>query len=157
MHIQLLVIGRTTERYLQDGIDIYLNRLSHYINFDLVVIPALKDTRGASPDEIKEREAPLILNRLAKSDVTTLLDEHGQSVTSVDFAQYLQRQLNRGTRQLSFVIGGAYGFAPSIYHAATDKIALSPMTFNHQMVRLIFMEQLYRGFTILHNEPYHNS
>ena len=156
MNITLLVVGKTDEKYLQEGIDVYTKRLKHYVNFDLVVIPALKDQKGATPDEVKEREAALILKHTAKSDRIVLLDEHGTEHTSIGFAQYLQKQMNAGIRSLTFVIGGAFGFAPSVYAAASDKVSLSKMTFNHQMVRLFFAEQLYRAFTILNHEPYHN-
>ena len=156
MNIILLVVGKTDEKYLQEGIDVYTKRLKHYVNFDLVVIPALKDQKGATPDEVKEREAALILKHTAKSDRIVLLDEHGTEHTSTGFAQYLQKQMNAGIRSLTFVIGGAFGFAPSVYAAASDKVSLSKMTFNHQMVRLFFAEQLYRAFTILNHEPYHN-
>lgn len=156
MKITLLVVSKTDDRYLQEGIDVYVQRLKHYVNFELEVIPALKDQKNASPDEIKEREAASILKRLEKSDAVVLLDEHGKQHTSMGFSQYLQKHMNSGIRQLTFVVGGAFGFAPSVYKAATDKMSLSPMTFNHQMVRLIFVEQLYRAFTILHHEPYHN-
>ncbi len=156
MNITLLVVGKTDEKYLQEGIDVYSKRLKHYVNFDLVVIPALKDQKGATPDEVKEREAVLILKHTAKSDRIVLLDEHGTEHTSTGFAQYLQKQMNAGIRSLTFVIGGAFGFASSVYAAASDKVSLSKMTFNHQMVRLFFAEQLYRAFTILNHEPYHN-
>lgn len=156
MNITLLVVGKTDEKYLQEGIDVYTKRLKHYVNFDLVVIPALKDQKGATPDEVKEREAALILKHTAKSDRIVLLDEHGAEHTSTGFAQYLQKQMNAGIRNLTFIIGGAFGFAPSVYAAASDKVSLSKMTFNHQMVRLFFAEQLYRAFTILNHEPYHN-
>lgn len=156
MNITLLVVGKTDEKYLQEGIDVYTKRLKYYVNFDLVVIPALKDQKGATPDEVKEREAALILKHTAKSDRIVLLDEHGTEHTSTGFAQYLQKQMNAGIRSLTFVIGGAFGFAPSVYAAASDKVSLSKMTFNHQMVRLFFAEQLYRAFTILNHEPYHN-
>ncbi|MBQ2508221.1 MAG: 23S rRNA (pseudouridine(1915)-N(3))-methyltransferase RlmH [Bacteroidales bacterium] len=156
MNIKLLVVGKTDEKYLQEGIATYEKRLSHYVNFELVVIPALKDQKGASPDEIRNREAALIARQLEKSDAVVLLDEHGKEHTSVGFAQYLQKQMNSGIRQLTFVVGGAFGFAPSIHQMAKDKVSLSQMTFNHQMVRLFFVEQLYRAFTILKGEPYHN-
>lgn len=156
MNIKLIVVSKTDERYLQEGIAVYEKRLKHYINFEIVVIPALKDQKGASPEEIKERESVMILKALEKSDRIVLLDEHGTQHTSVGFSQYLQKQMNAGVRNLAFVVGGAFGFAPSVYKAAHDKISLSVMTFNHQMVRLFFVEQLYRAFTILHHEPYHN-
>ncbi len=156
MNIKLLVVGKTDEKYLQEGIDVYVKRLKHYVNFELAVIPALKDQKGASPEEIKSREAVLILKQLEKSDRIVLLDEHGTEHTSVGFSQYVQKQMNAGVRNLTFVIGGAFGFAPEVYAAANDKVSLSKLTFNHQMVRLFFVEQLYRAFTILRNEPYHN-
>lgn len=156
MNLRLLTVAKTEEKYLQEGIAIYVNRLKHYINFEHTVIPALKDIRGASPEEIKEREAVLILKQLEKADRVILLDEHGTQHTSMAFAQYMQKQMNAGIRNLTFVVGGAFGFAPSVYKAAQDKISLSSMTFNHQMVRLFFVEQLYRAFTILNHEPYHN-
>ena len=153
MKITLLVISKTDEPYLQQGIDIYTKRLKHYVPFELEVIPAVK---ASTPEELKEREAQLILKRIEKSDCVVLLDEHGRQPSSVGFADYLQKRMNQGIRQLTFVVGGAFGFAPSVYAAAQDKLSLSPMTFNHQMVRLIFAEQLYRAFTILRHEPYHN-
>lgn len=156
MNIKLIVVGKTDEKYLQQGIDVYVSRLKHYVNFEMLVIPALKDQKGASPDEVKEREAALLLRQLEKCDRVVLLDEHGEQHTSVDFAQYIQKQMNAGVRNLAFVVGGAFGFAPSVYAAASGKVSLSKMTFNHQMVRLFFVEQLYRAFTILRHEPYHN-
>lgn len=156
MNIKLIVVGKTDEKYLQQGIDVYVSRLKHYVNFEMVVIPALKDQKGASPDEVKEREAALLLRQLEKCDRIVLLDEHGAHHTSIEFSQYIQKQMNAGVRNLAFVVGGAFGFAPSVYAASNDKISLSKMTFNHQMVRLFFVEQLYRAFTILRHEPYHN-
>ena len=156
MNIRLLVISKTDIPYLQEGIDVYLKRLKHYVNFGIDVVPALKDLASATPDEVKEREAALLLKRFEGADRIVLLDEHGREHTSVGFSQYLQKQMNAGVRNLLFVIGGAYGFAPSVYQAAHDKMSLSQMTFNHQMVRLFFVEQLYRAFTILHHEKYHN-
>ena len=156
MNIKLIVISKTDVPYMQTGIDEYISRLKHYCDFELVVIPALKNLGKASPEEIKEKEGELILKQLAKVDQTVLLDEHGKEYTSVGFSEYLQKQMNAGTRTLAFVIGGAFGFSPAVYAAATHKISLSQMTFNHQMVRLFFLEQLYRAFTILRHEKYHN-
>ena len=156
MNIKFIVISKTDVPYLQTGIDEYISRLKHYCDFELVVIPALKNLGKASPEEIKEKEGELILKQLAKVDQTVLLDEHGKEYTSVGFSEYLQKQMNVGTRTLAFVIGGAFGFSPAVYAAATHKISLSQMTFNHQMVRLFFLEQLYRAFTILRHEKYHN-
>lgn len=156
MNIKLLVVGKTDEKYLQEGIAVYEKRLQHYVKFELVVIPSLRDAKNASPMDVKQHEGVLILKQLERADKIVLLDEHGTQHSSMDFAQYLQKQMNAGIRNLVFVVGGAYGFAPEVYAAAHDKISLSTMTFNHQMVRLFFVEQLYRGFTILNHEPYHN-
>lgn len=156
MNIKLIVVSKTDEKYLQQGIEIYASRLKHYTNFEMVVVPALKDQKGASAEEIKEREAVLLLKQLEKCDRVVLLDEHGTEHTSVGFSQFLQKQMNAGVRNLAFVVGGAFGFAQSVYAVANDKVSLSKMTFNHQMVRLFFVEQLYRAFTILRHEPYHN-
>lgn len=157
MNIRLIVVSKTDIPYLQTGIDEYVSRLKHYCDFELVVIPALKNLGKVTPDEVKDREGQMILKQLEKVDTVVLLDEHGKEYTSVGFSEYLQKQMNAGTRTLAFVIGGAFGFSPAVYNAATQKISLSQMTFNHQMVRLFFVEQLYRAFTILHHEKYHNN
>ncbi len=156
MNITLLVVGKTDMPFVQQGIDLYEGRLKHYVNFSLEVIPALKEQRNLKPDEVKQREAQQILKKIEKSDCVVLLDEHGTQHTSMAFSRYVQQKMNGGVRQLTFVVGGAWGFAPEVYKAAADKVSLSAMTFNHQMVRLFFVEQLYRAFTILHHEKYHN-
>ena len=156
MTIKLIVVSKTDIPYLQTGIDEYVGRLRHYCDFEMVVIPALKNMGKASSEEVKEREGHLILKQLEKVDTVVLLDEHGKEYTSVGFADYLQKQMNAGTRTLAFVIGGAFGFSAAVYAAASHKVSLSQMTFNHQMVRLFFVEQLYRAFSILHHEKYHN-
>lgn len=156
MNIKLIVVSKTGIPYLQTGIDEYVGRLKHYCDFELVVIPALKNLGKASAEEVKEREGQLILKQLEKADCVVLLDEHGKEYTSVGFSEYLQKQMNAGTRTMAFVIGGAFGFSPAVYAKAMHKVSLSQMTFNHQMVRLFFVEQLYRAFTILHHEKYHN-
>ena len=157
MNIKLIVVSKTDVPYLQTGIDEYVGRLKHYCDFELVVIPALKNVGKASPEEVKEKEGDLILRQLAKADQVVLLDEKGVSYSSVEFSEYLQKQMNAGVRTLAFVVGGAYGFSSSVYAAAHHKISLSRMTFNHQMVRLFFLEQLYRAHTILRHEKYHNA
>ncbi|MBP5526996.1 MAG: 23S rRNA (pseudouridine(1915)-N(3))-methyltransferase RlmH [Bacteroidales bacterium] len=157
MNIKLIVVSKTDVPYIQAGIDEYVGRLKHYCDFELVVIPALKNVGKLSPDEVKEREGQLILKQLEKVDCVVLLDEHGREYTSVAFSEYLQKQMNGGVRTQAFVIGGAFGFSPAVYAAAHSKISLSQMTFNHQMVRLFFLEQLYRAFTILRHEKYHNA
>ena len=157
MNIKLIVVSKTDVPYIQTGIDEYAGRLKHYCDFELVTRPALKNLGKATADEVKERERQLILRQLEKVDCTVLLDEHGKEYTSVGFSEYLQKQMNAGVRTLAFVIGGAYGFSPAVYAAAQHKISLSQMTFNHQMVRLFFLEQLYRAHTILRHEKYHNA
>lgn len=157
MNIKLVVVSKTDVPYLVTGIDEYIGRLKHYCDFELVVVPALKNTGKTGADEVKEREGEQILKHLAKVDQVVLLDEHGTEYTSVGFADYLQRQMNASTRSLAFVVGGAFGFSKAVYQAAHHKIALSQMTFNHQMVRLFFVEQLYRAMTILRGEKYHNA
>ena len=154
MNIKLIVVSKTDIPYVQAGMDEYTSRLKHYCDFELVVVPAVKGK--ATPEELKEREGEQILRHTAKADVTVLLDEHGREMTSVGFSEYLQRQMNTGVRTLAFVVGGAYGFSQAVYAAASYKISLSQMTFNHQMVRLFFLEQLYRAHTILRHEKYHN-
>jgi 23S rRNA (pseudouridine1915-N3)-methyltransferase len=158
MNIKLIVVSKTDVPYLQTGIDEYVGRLKHYCDFELVVIPALKNAGRLSPDEVKEREGQLILSEIQRTPSrVVLLDEHGKEYTSVGFSDYLQRQMNAAVRNLVFVIGGAFGFSPAVYGAAHDKLSLSQMTFNHQMVRLFFLEQLYRAHTILRHEKYHNA
>ena len=157
MTIKLIVVSKTDVPYLQTGIDEYVARLRHYCDFELVTVPAVKNAGRMSPDELKVREGELILKQLEKVDHVVLLDEHGREYTSVGFSEFLQRQMNAGTRTLAFVIGGAFGFSPAVYTAAHGKISLSQMTFNHQMVRLFFLEQLYRAHTILRHEKYHNA
>ncbi|PID71125.1 MAG: 23S rRNA (pseudouridine(1915)-N(3))-methyltransferase RlmH [Flavobacteriales bacterium] len=157
MKIKLLVIGKTDDKNLSALIAIYQKRLKHYIGFELNIIPDIKKTRNLSPNQQKDLEGKLILKNLAPADWLILLDEKGKHYTSEEFSLYLQKKMNSGVRQLVFVIGGPYGFSEEIYKQAKGKIALSKMTFSHQMVRLFFVEQLYRGFTILKNEPYHNA
>lgn len=156
MKISLLVIGKTDEKYLQEGISIYLKRLEHYINFEYIEIPALKKTAGLNPDRVKQKEAELINKHLDKADCLILLDEKGKTYGSVEFANFLQQRMNAGIRHVIFVVGGAWGFAPELLARANYKVSLSAMTFSHQMVRLFFTEQLYRAFSILKGESYHN-
>lgn len=157
MNIKLIVVSKTDVPYLQAGIDEYISRLKHYCDFELVVIPALKNGGRLSPEEVKNKEGELILRQLEKVDCVVLLDEHGKEYTSVGFSEFLQKQMNGGVRTLTFVIGGAFGFSSEVYDAAHAKLSLSQMTFNHQMVRLFFLEQLYRAHTILRHEKYHNA
>ena len=156
MTIKLLAIGKTDNKQLQSLIDNYQKRLGHYIKFDLDIIPDLKKTKNLSEDQQKQKEGELILAKLKPIDVLILLDETGKQLDSIQFANYLQKHMNSGMKQLVFVIGGPYGFSKDIYNKSQGKISLSKMTFSHQMVRLFVIEQIYRGFTILKNEPYHH-
>lgn len=156
MTIKLLVIGKTDNVLLQSLIDDYQKRLNFYIKFNLEVIPDIKKAKNLGELQQKQKEGDLILNSISSSDVLILLDENGKQMDSVDFSNYLQKHMNSGIKQLVFVIGGPYGFSDDVYKQAKGKLSLSKMTFSHQMVRLFFIEQLYRGFTILKNEPYHH-
>ena len=156
MKIVLLVVGKTTESYFIQGIDEYSKRLAHYVPFELTVIPELRNTKSLSTDQQKEREADLILKALQPGDYLVLLDEHGREFTSLQFASYLEKKMANIAKRLVFVVGGPYGFSNRVYQAAQEKISLSKMTYSHQMIRLIFTEQLYRAMTILNNEPYHH-
>ena len=156
MKISLLVIGKTDEIYLQKGIEIFLKRIPHYISFEMKVIPDLKNSKNLSEDQQKEKEGELIIQQLALSDELFLLDEQGLETSSIEFARFLEKKMISGIKRLVFVIGGPYGFSTSVYSRANGKLSLSKMTFSHQMVRLIFAEQLYRAMTILKGEPYHH-
>jgi 23S rRNA (pseudouridine1915-N3)-methyltransferase len=156
MNIKLLAIGKTDSKSLQTLIDDYTKRLSFYIKFDLEILPDIKNVKNLSEAQQKEKEGELILAKLTPTDQLILLDENGNSFSSVGFSDYLQKKMNSGVKTLVFVIGGPYGFSDEVYKKAQGKVALSEMTFSHQMVRLFFIEQLYRGFTILKNEPYHH-
>ncbi len=156
MTIRLLTIGKTDNSSLQQLITEYQNRLKHYVKFELEIIPDIKNSKNLSEAQQKEKEGDLILKKLSNTDVLVLLDENGKQFSSIDFSNYLQKKMNSGIKQLVFVIGGPYGFSDSIYQKAQGKISLSKMTFSHQMVRLFVIEQIYRGFTILKNEPYHH-
>ncbi len=156
MTIKLLSIGKTDSEQLQQLIVGYENRLKHYVKFGLEVIPDIKNTKNLSEAQQKEKEGDLILKRLSTTDMLILLDENGKQHSSIDFADFLQKKMNAGTKQLVFVIGGPYGFGDQVLQKAREKVSLSKMTFSHQMVRLFMVEQIYRGFTILRNEPYHH-
>ncbi len=156
MKITLLVVGQTEEDYLKKGIGIYAGRLSHYIRFNITEIRPPRNLKQLNQLQLKDAEGKLLLKYFEDSDQVVLLDERGKSPASVEFAATLQKHMNSGIRHLMFVIGGAYGFSDEVYLKANSRLSLSPMTFSHQMVRLFFTEQLYRAFTILKNEPYHN-
>lgn len=156
MKILLLAVGKTDDKNLIQLIDIYQNRLKHYIKFELDILPDIKNVKNLSENEQKEKEGQLILKKLQPTDQLILLDEKGKEFTSLLFSSFLQKKMNAGIKQLVFVIGGPYGFSDEVYQKAQGKISLSKMTFSHQMIRLFMVEQLYRGFTILKNEPYHH-
>lgn len=156
MTIKLLTIGKTDDPALQKLIDTYVNRLGHYNKFEFEIIPDLKKTKNLSVDQQRSAEGKLILDKLSASDFVVLLDENGKQLSSEGFSEYIQKRLNSGMKQLIFIIGGPYGFSEEVYSRADGKLSLSKMTFSHQMVRLFFVEQLYRAFTILRNEPYHH-
>ncbi|MDB9755128.1 23S rRNA (pseudouridine(1915)-N(3))-methyltransferase RlmH [Winogradskyella sp.] len=156
MQIKLIAIGKTDNKNLIALIEDYKKRLSFYIKFELEILPDLKKVKHLSEAQQKEKEGELILAKTQTSDVLILLDENGKQLDSVAFSSYLQKQMNAGIKTLIFIIGGPYGFSDAVYKRANGKIGLSKMTFSHQMVRLFFIEQLYRGFTILKNEPYHH-
>lgn len=156
MKLILLVIGRTTDRHVQALIDDYSSRLCHYVPFQLEVIPELRNTRALSPDQQKAQEAELIKKQLQPGDHLILLDEHGAERRSVDYAAWLGKRMAAGVRRIVFVVGGPYGFDASLHQQAVEEISLSQMTFSHQLIRVLFVEQLYRACTILRGEPYHH-
>lgn len=156
MKFILLVVGKTVEKHYITAIADYVERTKHYTSFDMEVIPELKNTKSLSMEQQKEKEGELILKALQPGDVVVLLDEHGKEFRSVEFANWIERKMHTVNKRLIFIIGGPYGFAPSVYAAAQEKISLSKMTFSHQMIRLIFVEQLYRALSILNNSPYHH-
>lgn len=156
MKIKLLAIGKTDDKNLIYLIDSYQQRLKHYINFELEIIPDIKNVKNLTEVQQKEKEGALIIKKLLPTDVLILLDEKGKEMRSIEFSKYLQKKMNSGIKQLVFVIGGPYGFSEEIYKKAQGKISLSKMTFSHQMIRLFVVEQIYRALTILKNEPYHH-
>lgn len=156
MKIKLLVIGKTDDAYLQTGIQKFESRLKHYVPFEITVIQDIKNSKNLTELQQKNKEGEIILSQIEASDIMILLDENGIQHTSRGYSEFIQKQMLSGSKNLIFVIGGPYGFSPEVYKRANGKISLSKMTFSHQMVRLIFVEQLYRAMTILKNEPYHH-
>lgn len=156
MKITLLTIGKTEDKYLAEGIGIYLKRLKHYINFSILEIPDLKNTKSLSTEQQKSKEAELIFKNINSTDHVILLDEKGQELTSKQYSAFLNKKMIGGQQHLVFIVGGPYGFSKDVYERSNEKISLSRMTFSHQMIRLLFTEQLYRAFTILKGEPYHH-
>lgn len=157
MKIVFLVIGKTDAGYFVEAIREYTNRLVHYLPFELQVIPDIKNVRNLSESQQKEKEGESILKALQAGDYLVLLDEKGKEFTSVQFAAYLEKKMHSVPKRLVFVVGGPYGFSEAVYAAAAEKISLSKMTFSHQMIRLIFVEQIYRALTIIAGEPYHHA
>ena len=155
MKIELWAIGKTAEPYLAMGLEIFEKRLQHYLPFQTVVLPDVK-TKTADAALLKKEEGKMLLHKLAPDDYLVLLDEQGRQYTSVGLAQWLEHRLTASNRKMVFLIGGAFGFSPDVYARANEQIALSQLTFSHQMIRLFFLEQLYRAMTILRNEPYHH-
>ena len=156
MKTVLLMVGKTVDKHLVALMEDYVERTKHYMTYDVEVIPDLKSTKNLSEEVQKEKEGELILKALQPGDYVVLLDKGGKEMRSIEFAQYLRHKMNTLSKRLVFVIGGPYGFSQKVYQAATEKMSLSRMTFSHQMVRLIFVEQLYRALSILAGSPYHH-
>lgn len=156
MNVTLLTVGKTDVKWVKEGLDLYVSRLKHYVPFTVMEIPELKKAGALTRAQIKEKEGELILKQVSPQDILILLDEHGREIRSMEFAEYMEKQLASGARNMVFVVGGAYGFSDAVYERSQGRISLSKMTFSHQMVRTIFAEQLYRAFTILKGEPYHH-
>ncbi|MFY7708408.1 MAG: 23S rRNA (pseudouridine(1915)-N(3))-methyltransferase RlmH [Flavobacteriales bacterium] len=153
MNIRLILVGKTTTPFVKDGLDIYFNRLKHYCKFDVLELP---DGKLKDPEKQKEAEALAILKAIKPDDFLVLLDEKGVNPTSREFAQYLQKKMNAGTKQLVLLVGGAFGFTKEVYDRADYQLSFSKMTFSHEMIRVFIAEQVYRAFTILKGESYHN-
>ena len=156
MKVELWMTGKTNEAYLREGIAIYEKRLGHYLPFALKVFPDIKNAKKMNPAQLKEKEGAQVLKTLNKDDLLVLLDERGKQYTSVEFSQFMDQQFLSSKKRIIFLIGGAFGFDEETYERADRKLSLAKMTFSHQMIRLFFVEQLYRAMTILRNEPYHN-
>ncbi len=155
MKTELILVGKTVNKHFTTLINDYVERITHYMPFVITVLPELKNTKALTEEQQKEREGELILSRLQPSDTVVLLDEHGLLLRSIELASWLERK-QQHARRLVFVVGGPYGFSPAVYKRANEKLSLSPLTFSHQMVRLVFVEQLYRACTIIKGEPYHH-
>lgn len=156
MKIKLLAIGKTDDKNLAALIQTYQNRLKHYIKFEFEMIPDLKNAKNLSEIQQKEKEGELLLKKIQETDRVLLLDDKGKDYTSIEFSKFLQKKMNSGIKTLVLIIGGPYGFSEAIYSRAQGKVSLSKMTFSHQMIRVFVLEQIYRAFTILKNEPYHH-
>ncbi|TXB62696.1 23S rRNA (pseudouridine(1915)-N(3))-methyltransferase RlmH [Phaeodactylibacter luteus] len=157
MKVELWAIGKTSERYLEEGIGIFEKRLKHYLRFEQAILPDIRKGGKMSPTQLKAKEAEMVLQKLENTDFLVLLDERGKTYTSEAFAEFLNHKLQLSYRRIVFLIGGAFGFDDALYQRANTKWSLSALTFSHQMIRLFAIEQIYRGMTILNNEPYHNA
>ena len=156
MKSSLVVIGKNNGKFLIDGINEYTKRLSFYIPFNIVYLPDIKNNKKLSFEQQKTQEGAILLGEIDKSDYVVLLDEHGKEFTSIEFSRYIEKKMTTVSKRLVFVVGGPYGFSNEVKERANEKISLSKMTFSHEMIRLIFTEQLYRAMTIINNEPYHH-
>ncbi len=156
MKVEFWVIGKTAFSYLDEGVAIYTKRLPHYLPFSMTVLPDVKNAKNLTKAQLKDAEGKLILKALSANDLLVLMDERGKELTSVEFSKFMDQQLMMSHKRIVFLVGGAYGFSKEVYERSNRKLSLSKMTFSHQMVRLIFLEQLYRAMTILRNEPYHH-
>lgn len=156
MRVALLLVGKTVNKHFVELIDDYASRVKHYIGFEIITIPELKNTKNLSAEQQKQQEGELILKQFQAGDHVVLLDEHGKELRSIEFSKYMEQKMQTVSKRLVFVIGGPYGFSPDVYAKANEKLSLSKMTFSHQMIRLTFVEQLYRAMTIMRGEPYHH-
>lgn len=156
MKIKLIMVGKTAQSFVSDGMQEYIVRIQKYVPFEEVVISSLKNAKNLTPEDFKKKEGQLIMKKTGEHSINILLDENGKTFNSVGFAGFLQQQMNTGKKNLNFIVGGAYGFSADIYKMADARLSLSKMTYSHQIIRVIFLEQLYRAFTIIRNEPYHN-
>ena len=156
MKITLLLIGSTDKKYIKEGIEDYLKRVAFYVPFEMKIIPDIKNNRNLTPQQQKDKEGKALLDLITSGDELVLLDEQGMEMSSVGFSKWIEKRMVNGSKQLTFLIGGPYGFSEAVYQRADSKISFSKMTFPHQLIRLIFAEQLYRAMTIIKGEPYHH-
>ncbi len=156
MNISLVVVGKTNIDFVTKGVEVYQKRINNYNKFDIVVIPDLKNPKNLSIEQIKQQEGKNICDVISKYDYRVLLDDKGKEFSSMDFSKWIDKLNFQSLRSVCFVVGGAYGFSQEVYQMASSKLSISKMTFSHQMIRLLFCEQLYRAYTILNNEPYHH-
>lgn len=156
MTIDLIVVGKSNFGYVIEAVELYGDRLKKYINFNIITVPDVKNAKSISQSELKNKEGEMLCSYLCKYDYVVLLDENGRQHSSVEFAEWINKRANMSIKRLCFVVGGAYGFSNDVYQIANEKISLSKMTFSHQMIRILIVEQIYRAFTILNNEPYHH-